>query len=34
MLLEEVTEDQIEGIVTMEFKHPKENLVCILADEF
>ena len=34
MPLEEVTDDKMEGIVTMEFKFPKENLVCILAHEF
>ena len=34
MPLEEVTDDKMEGIVTMEFKYPKENLVCILAHEF
>ena len=34
MQLEEVTDDQMEGLVTMEFKFPMENLVCILAYEF
>ena len=34
MPLKEVTGDQMEGVVTMEFKFPKEHLVCIIANDF